>query len=181
MPCAARCGAASSDDKRKRTNEEADACGGCRVGDGRCGTGGGHDIVINGGKVKATGGANAAGIGGGIEGGASNIFIADEIVLKADVTSPPKTVIAHASISTDVASSLAGKQYATAAETFNASTWEDVKSNLEAGLDVTLIADVSQGKENSHLKFFAPGTDVVLDLYGHTVTCHSNSRLVIVH
>ncbi|MCQ2324656.1 MAG: leucine-rich repeat protein [Paludibacteraceae bacterium] len=73
----------------------------------------GSDITINGGEVIAKGGLNAACIGSGYQGSkASNIFVADNLVVKADNTNPPTTEIEH-TITTDIASSLAGKRYAT--------------------------------------------------------------------
>ncbi len=81
------------------------------------GGGGGKDgsnITINGGKVTAISSGNgASAIGAGDKGKGSNIFVNPALILKADNNNPPTTEIAHASIATDVASLLAGKQYAT--------------------------------------------------------------------
>ncbi len=83
--------------------------GGAGIGGGVSGDG--SNITINGGIVTATGGNNCTGIGGGDFGSGSNIFVATSLVVKADNNNPPTTVIANDG--SDLASSLAGKRYAT--------------------------------------------------------------------
>ena len=77
-------------------------------------SGEGNSLTIYGqanqsGQLIATGGANAAGIGGGERSFGSNIFIATDLIIKADNNNPPTTVITNTGA--DLASSLAGKQY----------------------------------------------------------------------
>ncbi len=72
----------------------------------------GSNISINGGVVTATGGNNGASIGSGHEGPASsNIYVATNLVVKAGSAANPTTVITNTGA--DLASNLAGKQYAT--------------------------------------------------------------------
>lgn len=77
-------------------------------------SGAGYSLTIYGqdnqlGQLVATGNIYAAGIGGGVSGSGSNIFIATNLAIKADNNNPPTTVIINTGA--DLASSLAGKQY----------------------------------------------------------------------
>ena len=102
----------------------------------------GYNIIINGGTVTANGGDDGAGIGGGWQGSGSyitinggtvtanageeascigrgylgntcsNIFVAVGLVIRADNSNPPLTVVAHTT-TTDIAGDLAPKRYAT--------------------------------------------------------------------
>ena len=72
----------------------------------------GSNITIYGGVITANGGENASAIGSGNGGdAASNIFVATSFVVKAGSAANPTTVIENDG--TDLASKLAGKQYAT--------------------------------------------------------------------
>ncbi len=88
-------------------------------GDRAAGIGGGYqrsgsNITINGGEVTATGGLNAAGIGGGKNAAGSNIKVATYLIVKAgNEENPTKEIATDRTDDTDIASSLAGKQYAT--------------------------------------------------------------------
>ena len=73
--------------------------------------GSGSDITINGGTVTANGGTSASCIGSGKDGTASNIFVAVWCILKAGSSSDPTDVIENTG--SDLATDLAGKQYAT--------------------------------------------------------------------
>ena len=75
----------------------------------------GTNITINGGTVTATGGqTGGAGIGGGKNAAGSNIKVAAYLIVKAGGTENPTEEIAtDRTDDTDIASSLAGKQYAT--------------------------------------------------------------------
>ncbi|MCQ2319270.1 MAG: hypothetical protein MJZ90_10190 [Bacteroidales bacterium] len=92
---------------------------GCDEG---AGIGGGNKssgsyITITGGTVTANGGTNASGIGRGLvwQGNyCSNIFVAVELIIRADGNNPPLTVVAAGhTATTDIASELDGKRYAT--------------------------------------------------------------------
>lgn len=77
-------------------------------------SGEGNSLTIYGqdnqsGQLIATGGANAAGIGGGERSFGSNIFIATDLIIKADGNNPPETEITNTG--DDLASSLAGQRY----------------------------------------------------------------------
>ena len=77
--------------------------------------GDGSNITINGGMVTANGGRYCAGIGCGFNSSdASNIFVATNLILKADGNNPPTTVIENNG--DDLAESLAGQQYATVSD-----------------------------------------------------------------
>ncbi len=96
-------------------------------GNAAAGIGGGQNrgatnITINGGKIMAKGGDEATGYsvgdaigdGSGATTASSNIQVATNLVVKADNTASPATEIAPArTAATDIASDLAGKQYAT--------------------------------------------------------------------
>jgi len=73
----------------------------------------GRNITINGGYVTAIGGTVTnyltTGIGGGWEGNAENIFIKTTLITMAGTSANPTDVITNTG--TDLASSLAGKQY----------------------------------------------------------------------
>ncbi|MCQ2325175.1 MAG: hypothetical protein MJZ58_03170 [Paludibacteraceae bacterium] len=82
------------------------------IGSGQGSLDPGSNITISGGTVIANGGEDAAGIGNGYDGDdpAFDIFVATSLVVKADGNNPPTTVITNTG--DDLASSLAGKQYA---------------------------------------------------------------------
>ncbi|MCQ2304153.1 MAG: hypothetical protein MJZ97_04060 [Bacteroidales bacterium] len=89
--------------------------GGAGVGGGFAGSG--SNITINGGTVTANAGENASCIGrGNLWHGnyGSNIFVAVELVVRADNSNPPQTVVAaDRTAETDIAGDLDGKRYAT--------------------------------------------------------------------
>jgi len=58
------------------------------------------------------------------------------------------------------------------------STWADLKSNLESGNSVKLVADVAQDSVEKHVALETAGMEVTLDLNGHTVSLQEKSRLV---
>ena len=88
---------------------------GAGVGGGFAGSG--SNITINGGTVTANAGENASCIGrGDLWHGnyGSNIFVAVELVVRADNSNPPQTVVAaDRTAETDIAGDLDGKRYAT--------------------------------------------------------------------
>ena len=69
----------------------------------------GSNIIINGGTITANGGSGASGIGGGEGGSSLNIFVATDLIIKADYNNPLETVITNTG--DDLAGSLAGKRY----------------------------------------------------------------------
>ena len=86
--------------------------GGDGAGIGGGYSGSGSNITINGGTVTANGGVDGAGIGSGDKGpAASDIFVTTSLVVKADNSEHPSTVIENNG--EDLAESLKGKQYAT--------------------------------------------------------------------
>ncbi|MBQ0154687.1 MAG: hypothetical protein KBS70_07890 [Bacteroidales bacterium] len=79
-------------------------------------SGEGNSLTIYGqknytGKLTATGGETADGIGGNSENPASNIVVAEGFNVKADSYNPPASSIEHTS-TTNIANALSGKQYA---------------------------------------------------------------------
>ena len=89
--------------------------GGAGIGGG-C-NGSGYNITINGGTVTANGGEKASCIGRGelwTWNSGSGIFVAAELIVRADNNNPPTTVIADGhTAETDIAGDLDGKRYAT--------------------------------------------------------------------
>ena len=69
----------------------------------------GSNIIINGGTITANGGSGASGIGGGEGGSSLNIFVATDLIIKADGNNPPETGITNTG--DDLAGSLAGQRY----------------------------------------------------------------------
>ncbi|MCQ2328771.1 MAG: hypothetical protein MJZ59_05450 [Paludibacteraceae bacterium] len=110
------------------------------------GIGGGYnsscsDITINGGIVTANGGSDAAGIGGGKYRSGSNIFVATDLIVKADNNNPPTAVIENNG--GDLASSLSGKQYATITITLPAAKTAaiaEINAAIEGVTDEAILA-----------------------------------------
>ena len=83
-------------------------------GNNAAGIGGGYyrsgsNIIINGGTITANGGMDASGIGGGDGGESDIVYVATDLIIKADGNNPPKTEITNTG--DDLASSLAGQRY----------------------------------------------------------------------
>ena len=80
---------------------------GAGIGGGYCGSG--SNIIINGGTITANGGMYASGIGGGDGGESDIVYVATDLIIKADGNNPPETGITNTG--DDLAGSLAGKRY----------------------------------------------------------------------
>ena len=108
----------------------------------------GTNIIINGGKVAASGGYLATGIGGGYKDSGSNIFVATSLVVKADDTNPPATVITNDG--NDLASLLAGKRFATIdldLAPIKADAIEEIDLAIEGVTDETILAVAAAAKD----------------------------------
>ena len=120
------------------------------IGGGQQGSG--SNITINSGTVTANGGNGADGIGNGKDAttSSSNIFVATWCIVKAGSSSDPTTEIATDRTSTtDIATGLAGKQYATVEAYKYAVTYGDniavspaftSGAEIEAGTQITFTA-----------------------------------------
>ena len=114
------------------------------IGGGKEGSG--SNIIINGGTVTANGGDSDTGIGGGHHGDGhlgdgSNIFIATDLIIKADNNDPPETVITNTG--GDLASSLAGNQYVKIDENLpllRAAAIDEINAAIEGVTDTNVHA-----------------------------------------
>lgn len=107
-------------------------------------SGEGNSLTIYGqdnqsGQLIATGGANAAGIGGGERSFGSNIFIATDLIIKADNNNPPTTVITNTG--GNLAEDLDGKRYVTIEKDLNVLKNKAI-DEINAAIDGVTDADV---------------------------------------
>ncbi|MCQ2342871.1 MAG: hypothetical protein MJZ75_05215 [Paludibacteraceae bacterium] len=122
--------------------------GGAGIGGGLRGTG--SNITINGGVVTANGGESAACIGGGFNGSGSNIKVATTLLVKADNSNPPTTMITNDG--SDLANKLKGKRYVTIATDplaeLKAAAIEEIEFAIVGVTDTDILAIANKAKED---------------------------------
>ncbi len=157
--------------------------GDCASGIGGGDRGLGSNILLNGGIITANGGNNAVAIGNGYQAtkAAFNIFVSTKGVVKAGTTKPltDDNIVEHTS-TTDIASLLVGKRYATTVgPTMVPTAYIDengVSRNVAAYMVADSASSVTWGIKGESTWYVVNGADVQL---AKGAICQGDVRLIL--